>query len=179
MLLAETCNFEHALRPKITLAWRGKCAPVPDVIFDDVTEAKSKPVDRLARVLRVDPWVEPSGLDLCLGHWTSWMHQDDRDLGVKAQAGIETGSDEHDDECEHDDNASSDAAIARASREIAIATDAMIRGLSRYHRSAIERRCGIASVWRFPNMDFTTALPEAEGELVKKLSKNTATKVFF
>lgn len=174
MQLAETRQFP-APRMKLTLAWRGKCEPVPDIIFDDVTEIRPAPAARTERVLRVDPWIEPSGLDLCLGHWKDWMSQDDRDLGVKAQSGIEGGRDDDG----YDTAPSSDAAIARASREIAEATGAMIAGLQLYHRKAIERRCGIVSVWRFESMDYATALPEAERQLTEKLSKNTCTKVFF
>lgn len=168
-------------REKLTLAWRGKSAAVPDVIFDDVTEPTPPPVERTLRILRVDPWVEPTGLDLCLGHWKDWMNQDDRDLGAKSQAGIKTGIDDDEDKDKegYDVESSSDAAIARASREIAEATGAMIHGLAAHRRVAIYRRCNISSVWRFPNMDFMAVLPEAEKELTEKLSKNSATKVFF
>ncbi len=179
MWFDESAVCEPIARQKLTLAWRGKTAPVADVIFDDVTAIHKGEANCAPRVLRVDPWVERTGLDLCLGHWVDWMHQDDRDLGVKSQAGIKSGPDHADDHEGYDDGAASDAAIARASREIAMATDAMIGGLPRHYKAAIERRCNIASVWRFPNMDFTATLPEAEKELTAKLAKNVATKVFF
>lgn len=181
MGIALDCAEISAPRSTITRTWGGKCAPVPDVIFDDAPEVATLVEMLVPRVLRVDPWVEPTGLDLCLGRWAEWMSHDDRDLGAKSQAGIQSGRDDDDDDDEegYDVDAVSEAAIARAAREIAMATDAMILSLLRHHRAAIYRRCNVASVWHFPHMDFTVTLPEAEKELTEKLSKNIATKVFF
>jgi hypothetical protein len=172
---------EVAPRQKLTLRWRGKTEPVPDIAFVDVTEEPAPPAP-VERVLAVSPFDEPAPLQICLGHWRDWMHQCDRDLGAKGQSGIVNGSDEHDG---YDDNsAAGDAAAARASREIAMATDAMIDSLPRHYKAAIYRSCNITSewrpsVWRFPNMDFAAVLPEAEQELAEKLSKNIATRAFF
>lgn len=167
-------------RPKLTLNWRGKTAPVPDITFVDVTEAPAPAKTMAPHVLRVDPFIELSGLQVCLGHWRSWMKQDDRDLGVKGQTGISSGgSDQHEG---YDTDMSAEAAeavAARAEREIALATDAMISSLERHHKAAIYRANNIASVWRFPNLDFCAVLPEAENELQGKLSKNVATRAFF
>lgn len=173
-------------RPKLTLNWGGKCAAVPDVTFVDAVSpvslaaAAALSVEMAAPGLCVTPWAEPSPLDICLGHWSDWMRQDDRDLGAKGQTGIKGGPDE---EGAHEgfdcDGAASDAAAARASREIAIATDAMINSLPRDFKAAIWRRCNIASVWKFPNMDFTEVLPMAERALDEKLSRNIATRAFW
>lgn len=174
------------LRPKLTLNWGGKCAAVPDVVFVDavspVTLAAAQALEKkeAVSVSRVDPWVQPSPLDICLGHWSDWMRQDDRDLGAKSQAGIRGGAEDGQEHEGYDCNsAASDAAAARASREIAMATDAMINSLQRDFKAAIWRRCGVASVWKFPNMDFTAVLPLAEHALDEKLSKNVATRAFW
>ena len=168
-------------RPKLTLNWGGKCAPVPDVVFvDAVSPATLAAAAALAAqdssALRVDPWTEPTPLDICLAHWTDWMKQDDRDLGAKSQASILSGASAVEGEC---DSSASGEAAARASREIALATDAMINSLPRDYKAAIWRRCNIASVWRFPNMDFSEVLPLAEKCLDEKLSKNVATRAFW
>jgi len=176
-------------RPKLTLGWKGKTTPVPDVIFDDYVDpaALAKAVEATlspaaaGRSLEVSPWTEPSPLDICLNHWVSWMGQDDRDLGAKSQVGMCGGADDPDEKHEgfEADSAASDAAAARASREIAMATDAMINSLDRDYKAAIWRRCNIASVWKFPHMDFFATLPLAEKALEDKLSKNVATRAFW
>jgi hypothetical protein len=164
-------------RPKLTLGWRGKTEPVPDIRFVDVTEAMPAPKLRAAHVVKVAPLDETSPLQICMNHWRDWMHQNDRDLGAKGQTGIVNGCDEH---AGYDDSAAAgDAAAHRASREIALATDAMIDSLPRHFRAAIYRSCNIASVWFFPNLDFVQVLPMAELELTEKLSKNVATRAFF
>lgn len=168
-------------RPKLTLHWRGKTEPVPDIVFLDVT-APSKPPDMprlevLALADRIGPWVQQTPLGLCLNYWSDWMRCDDRDLGAKSQSGIRGGEDD-----EHegfDTSAASDAAVARISREVAMATDAMIDSLPRHYTAAIYRRCGVSSIWRFPNLDFVAVLPEAEAELTEKLKRNVATRAFF
>jgi len=122
-------------------------------------------------------FIKPDGLAICLGHWSEWMHRDDRDLGAKSQGCIKSGS-EGDHEG-YDVNAAAEAAESRASRQIAMATDAMIDSLERHHKAAIYRRCSISTMWRFPNMDYCETLPLAEEALKAKLSKNVACRVFF
>ena len=181
MNLAATSSFSvEPQRPKLTLKWRGKTTPVPDLVFVDVT-APARPAHVMTeRVLRVDPFVELSGLAVCLGHWRTWMRQDDRDLGVKGQAGLSSCNDDEHEGYDTDMSAeAAEAVAARAEREIALATDAMISSLDRHYKAAIYRSNNIASVWRFPNLDFVTVLPEAEAELTTKLSKNVATRAFF
>jgi hypothetical protein len=133
---------------------------------------------RAEHVVTVAPLDEQSPLQICLNHWRAWMHQNDRDLGAKGQTGL-SGGDNEAGEGADDSAAASEAAAARASRDIAIATDAMIDSLPRHFKAAIYRSNNIASVWRFPNLDFTATLPEAEQELAAKLSKNIATRAFF
>lgn len=122
-------------------------------------------------------FVKPDGLAICLDHWCDWMRREESELRAKSQGCIKGGSDDPHEG--YDVNALAEAADARASSEIAKATDAMIDSLDRQHKAAIYRRCSIATVWRFPNTDFGAMLPEAEDSLVAKLKKNTATRVFF
>ena len=172
-----TFEIGDDMRPTLTLRWKGKTDPVPDVTFVEVTEPAPPPPLRPVHVLEVTPLEECSPLQICLNHWRTWMHRNDRDLGAKTQAGFGGG---RDDEEGYDDSAAAcEAAIHRASREIAMATDAMIDSLPRHYKAAIYRSCNIVSVWRFPNLDFTVTLPEAEKELIGKLSKNVATRTFF
>ena len=167
-------------RPKLTLGWRGQTMPSPDVTFYDVTAPAPAPPARVMveRVLRVDPFIAPGGFQICIEHWRTWMRQDDRDLSAKGQAGLQSGADDEKHEGYDIDMAAEAAAAsaARVEREIAMATDAMINSLDRHHKAAIYRANSIASVWRFPNMDFALVLPEAEVELEKKLRKNIATR---
>lgn len=164
-------------RETLTLGWRFATARVPDITFVDVTETAPPAPVRIERMLSIAPVDAASPLQICLDHWRSWMQQNDRDLGAKGQVGIAVGGDDADG---YDDSAAAgDAAHARASREIATATDAMIDSLPRHYKAAIYRSCNIASVWRFPNLDFTAVLPEAEEALIAKLSKNLATRAFF
>jgi hypothetical protein len=168
-------------RPKLTLGWRGKSTPAPDITFVDVTApALPPPVLACSRhVIEVSPYQELSGFQICLNHWRDWMQYHDRDLGARGQHGIASGPDEGDRDGYDDSAAAGEAAAARASREIAMATDAMIDSLDRHHKAAIYRSCSIASVWRFPNLQFETALAEAHIELSEKLARNVATRAFF
>lgn len=168
-------------REKLTLSWRGPTVLVPDITFYDVTPPRPSACAMVERVLRVDPFVEAGGLEICLGHWRTWMRQDDRDLGAKSQAGLCSGADQEEHEGFDTDMSkeAAEAAAARAEREIALATDAMINSLDRHHKAAIYRMSNIASVWRFPHLDFSAVLPEAQTELEKKLRKNVATRAFW
>lgn len=170
-------NVDQPSRAKLTLGWRGKTERLPDVTFVDVTAPPVAPPPRVERVLTVAPPEEITSLQLCLNHWRDWMHHSDRDLGAKGQSGLLSAADERNG---YDDGAAAgDAAAARASRQIAMATDAMIDSLPRHYKAAIYRAANIASVWRFPNLDFVTTLPQAEEELREKLAKNVATRAFF
>jgi hypothetical protein len=163
-------------RPILTRNFQGATERAPDVTFVEVAEQPKPTMQRAPRKIEVAPPQEKTPTQLCLDHWREWMQRDDRDLGAKGQSGLRSGSD---DRVTDDAGAASDAAADRASREIAMATDAMIESLDRHHKAAIYRVCNISSVWRFPNLDFTVALPEAEAELTEKLKRNVATRAFF
>jgi hypothetical protein len=168
---------QASVRPKLTLRWRGKTERVPDIAFVEAVEPAPAPPAKIEHTLIVSAFDEPTPLQICLSHWSDWMRRDDRDLGAKGQSGIASGSDEH--EGYDDSAAASEAAAMRASCDIAMATDAMIDSLPRHYKAAIYRSCSIASVWRFPNMDFEATLPEAQKDLAAKLSKNVATRALF
>ena len=122
-------------------------------------------------------FIKPDGLAICLDHWCEWMRREESELRAKSQGCIKGGSDDPHEG--YDVNALAEAADARASADIAKATDAMIDSLDRHYKAAIYRRCSIATVWRFPRMDYADTLPDAEESLISKLKKNTATRVFF
>ena len=136
----------------------------------------------LARRVRRDEFqanfVKPDGLALCLDYWARWMRRTETDLGARGQACLR-GDAPVEGEHEGYDEDTAYASQSRYEQDVAQATDAMIDSLYRHHRAAIYRRCSIANVWRFPNLDFATALPEAESELSNKLSKNIVTRSFF
>lgn len=117
-----------------------------------------------------DRWVKPDALQVCLEHWSAWMGQSDRDLGMQQQNSLRGDGDGYGNE---------DTSQARRENEIAEATDAMIASLRHHHRWAIFRRCGLSTVWNFPRMDLLQAILEAEEELTKKLKINVATRTLF
>lgn len=134
------------------------------------------PIFRRVRREDVRPvsFVKPDGLDLCLACWKDWMTGDqDNDLGMKTMRGLAGEQGEED--------AGPDVYEAQqvADQRVGAATDAMINSLSRLHVWAIYRSCSIASVWKFPNADFTTIAAEARDELTKKLRRNICTATLF
>lgn len=127
----------------------------------------------LRRVRREDnPIVErrTDGLDVCLDCWTTWMGRNDTDLGAQGQKTLRG---------EGDGYGSPDTAQMRRDNEIALATDAMIYSLSTAHRWAIHRKSGLATAWRFPQLDYMTVAIEACEALDKKLRANVATRMLF
>lgn len=120
--------------------------------------------------IKLDTWVKPDGIDLCLEHWAIWMGKNDSDVGIQGQRHLRGDGDGYGD---------SDACEQRRHNEIAEATDAMIEGLSTYHRYAIYHKCGVSSAWRFPNINFIAAASEAVVILTQKLKINVATRMLF
>lgn len=117
------------------------------------------------------PFVKADGLETCLACWKDWITGDqDTDLGVKTMRGLAS-----------DDVGGPDIYEAQqnADQRVGAATDAMINSLDRIHVWAIYRSCSIASVWRFPNADFSTVAAEARDELTAKLKKNVCTATLF
>jgi hypothetical protein len=157
-------------RTTITRNWRGKCAPVADVIFDDAPDVVVIKVAPVVRVVVVAPWTAPDALDTCLDCWSTWMGRNDTDLGAQAQRTMKGDG---------DGLGNSETMAARRDNEIAEATDAMISGLASSHRWAIYRKCGLSTGWRFPQLNFVVHAEEACSELEKKLRTNIATRMLF
>lgn len=63
--------------------------------------------------------------------------------------------------------------------EAANAVDVSVNSLSAQHSWAIKKKHGIASVWRFPQLDYLDTVEKAEQELEKKLRANIATSNYF
>jgi len=128
----------------------------------------------LIRVRKIDvqkdSFIKPDALDTCLDYWSTWMGQDDSDLGIKNQAGLQG---------EGDGYGNDDTGEQRQANLIAVATDAMINSLKAHERWAIFRRCGISQVWNFPSLNFFEALPKAEESLIAKLKINIVTSNLF
>lgn len=110
------------------------------------------------------------GLDVCLDCWTTWMGRNDTDLGAKGQKSLKGDGDGY---------GNTDTSQMRRDNEIAQATDAMIYSLSTAHRWAIHRKAGLATAWRFPQLDYMTVAIDACCELEKKLRGNVATRMLF
>lgn len=110
------------------------------------------------------------GLDICLDCWTTWMGRNDTDLGAQSQKTLRGDGDGY---------GNTDTSQMRRDNEIAQATDAMIHSLTAAHRWAIHRKSGLATAWRFPNLDYMTVAIEACCELEKKLKGNVATRMVF
>lgn len=110
------------------------------------------------------------GLEVCLACWKEWMGKRDLDLSAQRMKTLQGDGDGY---------GSPDTSQARRDNEIAEATDAMFSSLKSSHQWAIRRKCGIASVWRFPQLDYMTEALSACEELEKKLRGNVATRMEF
>ena len=120
--------------------------------------------------VRVDTWVKPDGLEICLDLWVRFMQKSDTDLGVQGQKSLRGEGDGYGNE---------DTGQARRDNEIGEATDAMIHSLRVHHQWAIRKIKGLASTWRFPQLDYMTTAIDAKEELEKKLRINVATRTLF
>ncbi|MDC8756248.1 hypothetical protein [Janthinobacterium fluminis] len=122
--------------------------------------------------VRVDSWVKPDGLDLCLELWKAWIaHDVDRDLGTKTMRGMSGEGDGH--------GVDPSEAQQASDMRIASATDAMIDSMARIHIWAIYTSCSQATPWRFPNASFVDVALEARSELTRRLKNNVCTAVLF
>lgn len=157
-------------REKITLGWKSRTPVAPVEEFVECTVAAAPAHVTEESVAPVNPLelLPPEPLDICLGCWAGWMGRSDRDLGahtLRYQVATETTD--------------PDAAYRRRDNEIGEATDAMIKSLTTVQRWAIYRKCGMTSVWRFPDSSYIAVHDEACAELVKKLRINIATRILF
>ncbi|WP_156398049.1 hypothetical protein [Duganella sp. Root336D2] len=124
-------------------------------------------------VVPVAARIETKALDYCLDVWMRWQRRDDTRLGWRGRSAMLQS--DYDDDVEGD----SEELYEDMDTRVAEAVEAMMVSLPRHLDWAIRRRCNIATVWRFPSLDFTNVLGEAEGALETLLRKNVATRVFF
>lgn len=161
-------------REKLTLAWRGVTARVPDITFVEEVPPPALQVKVIApavQLVHAVPLPEDP-VDLCLDIWKRWMRGDpDRDLGAKTMRGLSGEGDGHGTDLFEAQQAS-DMRMAQA-------TDAMISSLTRLHVWAIYRACSLATVWSFPNACLQDVVLEARQELAAKLRRNICTAVLF
>jgi hypothetical protein len=125
--------------------------------------------NRSVRKIAVNEWAEASPLEICLDLWLQWQRRDDTCVGWRGQSAILV-SDGYVDPQQVYDNMDNNTAKA---------VDAMVSSLPTHLVWAIRRRCGLATVWRFPSLIFADELDKAEKELEKKLKNNIATRTFF
>ncbi|WP_431477802.1 hypothetical protein [Massilia eburnea] len=112
-------------------------------------------------------------MDYCLDVWTRWQRRDDTRIGWRGRSAMLQS--DYADDVEGD----SDELYEDMDTRVAEGVEAMMQSLPRHLDWAIRRRCNIATVWRFPSLDFTNVLGEAEQALEALLRKNIATRIFF
>jgi len=114
-------------------------------------------------------FIEQTPLDLCLDCWVRWLEYDDLDIGWRGKSIGLVG----------DTGRSSEQIYFALERDAGMAVDAMVESLKTHHAWAIRKRCSVATVWRFPQLNFFAVVVEAEKELEKKLKNNVATRSYF
>lgn len=113
-------------------------------------------------------FIAQTPLDVCLDCWVRWLDYADLDIGWRGKSIGMVGS-----------GRSSEQIYTALEMDAGRATDAMINSLPVQHAWAIRKRCSVATVWRFPQLDFCAVLLEAEKALEKKLKNNLATRRYF
>jgi hypothetical protein len=121
----------------------------------------------------VAPRIETKALDYCLDVWMRWQRRDDTKLGWRGRSAMLQN--DYADDIEGD----SDELYEDMDTRVAEGVEAMMQSLPRHLDWAIRRRCNIATVWRFPSLDFTEVVGEAEQALEVLLRKNIATRIYF
>lgn len=110
----------------------------------------------------------------CLDCWKLFMSRSDQDLGAKAMA-LPAGPQE--DREAYSSNASDEQ--YKDDIRIGWATDAAINSMPRLHIWSMFRLCGLATVWNFPNSNWSDVAEHAEINLRAKLRNNLVTAQLF
>ena len=110
-----------------------------------------------------------SPLEMCLAIWLQWQRRSDMSLGWRGRSAM----------IESDVCADSQQLYDSMDNNTAQAVEASVCSLPLPLLWAIRRRCGLATVWRFPSLIFADVLERAEIELEKKLRNNIATRNLF
>lgn len=108
-------------------------------------------------------------LDRCLSEWSRYQRRDDARGGYRCRDSI----------LESDGAADFEQLVDRVDNDVAMAVDAMVNSLTTHHAWAIKLKCGIATVWRFAQLEYDKTRVAAEDELTKKLKRNSVTANFF
>jgi len=107
---------------------------------------------------------EPDPLGDVLDIWVRWSRRDDLAMTHRDRAG---GCDDE------------DLPYVKADIRTAEAVHVMIFDLKPIHRWAIQKKCSVLTVWRFPNADYLKELAEAEAILVTKMKLHSDTRNYF
>jgi hypothetical protein len=146
-----------------------------------MSESSPETKPKFRRVRKEDVTVESApkrdGLAVCLECWRSYMNSEDKAL-TASRMKLEGGLDDSDTIPEgyesdpYGDQHKADLAIGEA-------TNAMINDLKPAHTWAITKACGFSTVWRFPSVNYVTALAAAHAALEEKLRRHIATATLF
>lgn len=124
---------------------------------------------REARVIQVYDHRPTTPLDQCLETWIDSYRHADLDIGCGSSSKFLSG----------DAPPSSDHLYSNMDSNVAKAVDAEVSSLPMHMRWAIQKCCGITTVWNFPSLVFESVVVDAKRELENKLKKNLATRIFF
>lgn len=119
----------------------------------------------------IEKFIRPDGLEYCLACYKDFMQLDDRDLSESKMLLCSQGTDEPDESAGYE----SDPYVEqqRADKKIGEATHFIIEDDMRpQHSWAIKKMVGIATVWKFPLLDYMNTAIEAKKHLEIKLRKN-------
>lgn len=122
----------------------------------------------MKRVIPVNE-IQVTPLDRCLAEWTRYHGRSDKQGGYRYKDSI----------CESEGAADFEQLTDRVDNDIAMAVDAMVDSLPQHHRWAICIKAGLATAWKFAQLQYDKTLAEAEAELIIKLKRNSATSNFF
>ena len=120
----------------------------------------------------VEKFIKGDGLEYCLACYKDYMQLDDRDLSESKM--LLRGGDEDDKDGKNKGYESDPYGDQRkADKKIGEATHNVIeQDLTPQHAWAIKKLMGIATVWKFPLLNFMSAAIEAKKQLEIKLRKN-------
>ncbi len=106
---------------------------------------------RTIRTIEVQELVALSPFERCLDLWVRWQERSDIGVGWRGRSTMLAS----------DGSLDSEQLYDSMDNTAAVAVDAMIASLSRHHAWAIQKRCGITSVWRYNTLEFAVILAEA------------------
>lgn len=133
----------------------------------------NSPAPTLRRVRRSEvakpAFNRPDPYTLLLACWVDYMRTDDGDLGAR---GMKLTGDGWTAKDVHESQYLADLQVGES-------VNVMIESLPMMYRWAIKKSQGIATVWRFANVDFGATLLAARDELEQKLREHVATRLYF